>query len=163
NPRLPTLPRSPPPRLPPPQSPTSPSPPPNPEPTHLPPPPAHQPQDQPPPPTPHPKTKPPRPPNEPPNPAPEPHPRAHQPPPAAIKELSDKLSTGDRLPRRVAEQIESQTVGQGGSDRMRAVAIADSAARAYDSFRVYMCRVSSLAAGRAPQQYSVAWKQTAFV
>ena len=83
--------------------------------------------------------------------------------PQAIKELSEKLSSGDRLPRRVAEQIESQTVGQGGSDRMRAVAIADSAARTYDNFRVYMCRVASLVAGKAPQQFSVGWKQTAFV
>lgn len=82
--------------------------------------------------------------------------------PQAVKDLSEKLSKGDRLPRRVAEQIESQTVGQGGSDRMRAVAIADSAARPYEQFRIYMCRVASLIAGKQQGQYSVGWKQTAF-
>src|SRR5581483_11550674 len=62
-----------------------------------------------------------------------------------VRDVAVKLS-GERLPRRPAEQIEQQAVGSGGSDRLRAVVIADSAARARDAFRVYMLRLSTLIA-----------------
>src|SRR5581483_1864333 len=75
-----------------------------------------------------------------------------------VRDVAVKLS-GERLPRRPAEQIEQQAVGSGGSDRLRAVVIADSAARARDAFRVYMLRLSTLIA-RGPNQYALGWKQT---
>ena len=50
------------------------------------------------------------------------------------------------MPRRPAENFEQQTAGSGGSDRMRAVSIADSAHTARDAFRVYMLRLSTLIA-----------------
>jgi CRISPR-associated protein Csm5 len=77
----------------------------------------------------------------------------------AVKDLAEKL-TGDRLPRRPAENIESHTAGSGGSDRMRAVSISDSAGRSRDAFKIYLLRLSTLTAAKAPQQYTLGWKPT---
>jgi CRISPR-associated protein Csm5 len=71
--------------------------------------------------------------------------------PGAVREVGARL-TGERPPRRPAEQIEQQ------ADRMRAIAVTDSAPRARDAFRVYMLRLATLVA-KAPQQYALAWKQ----
>ncbi|HZL55668.1 MAG TPA: RAMP superfamily CRISPR-associated protein [Bryobacteraceae bacterium] len=79
--------------------------------------------------------------------------------PAALRELAEKLSAGERLPRHPAESMEAHTAGSGGSDRMRAVIIADSAHRARETFQIYMLRVSTLIA-RGPQQYALGWKQS---
>jgi CRISPR-associated protein Csm5 len=77
----------------------------------------------------------------------------------AIKDLGEKLA-GDRLPRRPAESIENQTAGSGGSDRMRAVSISDSAASSREAFKIYLLRLSTLTAAKAPQQYALGWKPT---
>ena len=61
------------------------------------------------------------------------------------------------MPRHPAEHLEQQTAGSGGSDRMRAVSIADSAHTPRDTFRVYMLRVSTLIA-RGPEAYALGWK-----
>jgi len=79
--------------------------------------------------------------------------------PAAIRELAEKLSTGERLPRRPAESMEQHTAGSGGSDRMRAISVGDSGNRSRDAFKVYMLRLSTLSA-RGPGQYSLGWKQS---
>ncbi len=79
--------------------------------------------------------------------------------PAAVKDLGEKL-TGERLPRKPAEALESQAAGSGGSDRLRAVAISDSGGSAYDAFKIYLLRLSTLTAAKAPQQYSLGWKPT---
>lgn len=78
--------------------------------------------------------------------------------PTAVHDLAAKLA-GERLPRRPAEELERQSVGSGGSDRLRAVSIADSAGSSRESFRVYLVRLSTLIA-RGPEQYSLGWKQT---
>ena len=78
--------------------------------------------------------------------------------PSAMKEVAAKL-TGERPSRRPAEHIESQAAGSGGSDRMRVIAVGDSAVRARDAFRVYMLRLATLTA-RGPQQYALGWKQS---
>jgi CRISPR-associated protein Csm5 len=78
--------------------------------------------------------------------------------PAAVHALAEKLA-GDRLPRRPAEDLERQTVGSGGSDRMRAVVVADSEALTRETFKVYLLRLSTLIA-KGPDQYSLGWKQT---
>jgi len=77
--------------------------------------------------------------------------------PGAIRDIANQL-TGERTPRHPAENFEQQTVGSGGSDRMRAVSITDSAHTARDAFRVYMLRLSTLIS-RGPEQYSLGWKQ----
>jgi len=77
--------------------------------------------------------------------------------PAAIRDIANQL-TGERTPRHPAEHFEQQTVGSGGSDRMRAVSITDSAPTARDAFHVYMLRLSTLVS-RGPEQYSLGWKQ----
>ena len=79
--------------------------------------------------------------------------------PGAIKDLGEKL-TGDRLPRRPAESLESQTAGSGGSDRMRAIAISDSAEGTHEPFKVYMLRLSTLNKAKEPNQYTLGWKPT---
>ncbi len=78
--------------------------------------------------------------------------------PAALRDLSTKL-TGDRPVRHPADHIEQQTAGSGGSDRMRAVSVADSAHVSRESYRVYMLRLATLVS-RGPQQYGLGWKQT---
>ncbi len=77
--------------------------------------------------------------------------------PSAIRDIANQM-TGDRAPRHPAEQFEQQTVGSGGSDRMRAVSITDSANTSRDAFRVFMLRSSTLVA-KGPDQYSLGWKQ----
>jgi CRISPR-associated protein Csm5 len=78
--------------------------------------------------------------------------------PNAMRDLANQL-TGERKPRRPADTFEQQTIGSGGSDRMRAVSITDSANAARDNFRVYMLRVSSLIA-KGADQYGLGWKQS---
>ena len=63
--------------------------------------------------------------------------------PAALRDIANQL-TGERVPRHPAEHFEQQTVGSGGSDRMRAVSITDSGSTPRDAFRVYMLRLSTL-------------------
>ena len=80
--------------------------------------------------------------------------------PSAIKEMAEKMAS-DKPPRRIAEQLEQQASGQGGSDRMRAVSVSDSGATKRDQYKVYMCRTSSLVP-KGPTQFSLGWKQTEF-
>lgn len=77
--------------------------------------------------------------------------------PGAIRDIANQL-TGDRAPRHLAGHFEQQTIGAGGSDRMRAVSIADSAHAPRDPFRVYMLKLSTLVA-KGPGQFSLGWKQ----
>ncbi|HVW87175.1 MAG TPA: RAMP superfamily CRISPR-associated protein, partial [Bryobacteraceae bacterium] len=78
--------------------------------------------------------------------------------PGVIRDIGAKL-TGERVPRRLAEPLEHQTAGSGGSDRLRAVSIGDSGPRGRDAFKVYLLRLSTLIT-RGPQQYALGWKQT---
>ena len=78
--------------------------------------------------------------------------------PAALEAVAAKL-TGERPTRRPAEQIEHQTAGSGGSDRLRVVSVADSAHGTREPYRIYMTRLATLVA-RGPQQYALGWKQT---
>jgi CRISPR-associated protein Csm5 len=78
--------------------------------------------------------------------------------PGALHELAERPA-GERGPRRPAEHLEQQTAGSGGSDRLRAVSIADSGHRSRETFQVYMLRVSTLVA-RGPEQYALGWKQS---
>jgi CRISPR-associated protein Csm5 len=64
---------------------------------------------------------------------------------------------GDRIPRRLAETVEEQAVGNAGVSRMRLVSVADSAAVGYSQFKVYLLRVSTLQARGG--SYTLGWKQ----
>jgi CRISPR-associated protein Csm5 len=77
--------------------------------------------------------------------------------PSAIREVAGKVA-GERPWRRPAEQIENQTAGSGGSDRLRVVSVADSDSGPRDAYRVYLLRLATLVA-RGPQQYALGWKQ----
>lgn len=78
--------------------------------------------------------------------------------PGALRDLTAKL-TGERLPRHPAEQLEQQTAGSRGSDRLRVFSIADSGPQKRDTFKVYLLRVSTLIA-RGPDQFALGWKQS---
>lgn len=77
--------------------------------------------------------------------------------PKAVHDLAEKLE-GERMPRRPAEDLERQTAGLGGSDRLRAVSVSDSAGQTRESFKVYLLRVATLIS-RGPNQFSLGWKQ----
>jgi CRISPR-associated protein Csm5 len=80
----------------------------------------------------------------------------------AIKAIADRPA-GDRPLRRPAEEIERQTVGSGGSDRMRVISVADSSHRSRETFKIYMMRLAALVpqtGPKAPAKYSLAWKGT---
>jgi len=77
--------------------------------------------------------------------------------PKAVHDLAEKLA-GERLPRHPAEELERQTTGLGGSDRMRAVSISDSGGHSRDAFKVYLLRVSTLIA-KGADQFALGWKQ----
>jgi len=76
----------------------------------------------------------------------------------ALKAMADRPA-GDRPLRRPAEEIERQTVGSGGSDRMRVISVADSGHGSRETFKIYMMRLATLIP-RGPSQYSLGWKGT---
>jgi CRISPR-associated protein Csm5 len=78
--------------------------------------------------------------------------------PTAVRDLAEKL-TGERLPRHPAEELERQTVGLGGSDRLRAVSIGDSGGHSRETFKVYLLRTSTLIA-KGANRYALGWKQS---
>jgi CRISPR-associated protein Csm5 len=81
--------------------------------------------------------------------------------PVAMRDVAAKL-TGERPSRRPAENVEQQTAGSGGSDRMRVISVADSAPKAREPFRVYMLRLATLVAQSAAQgerRLVLGWKQ----
>jgi CRISPR-associated protein Csm5 len=64
---------------------------------------------------------------------------------------------GDRMPRRLSEGPEEQALGHAGISRMRLVSVADSAPVTHAGFKVYLLRVSTLAARGG--SYALGWKQ----
>jgi CRISPR-associated protein Csm5 len=82
--------------------------------------------------------------------------------PEAIKAIAERPA-GDRPLRHPAEEIERQTVGSGGSDRMRVISVADSSHGSRETFKIFMLRLATLVPKgdpKAPSQYSLAWKGT---
>ncbi|MBI1789453.1 MAG: type III-A CRISPR-associated RAMP protein Csm5 [Acidobacteria bacterium] len=67
---------------------------------------------------------------------------------------------GERPPRRPAEGPEEQALGGASSNKMRALAVADSQPVATQTMKVYLLRVSTLLQARGPGEYSLAWKQS---
>ena len=67
-------------------------------------------------------------------------------------------SQGDRPPRRPAEFAEDQLLGSSGTNRLRWAGASDSQPISFDSFKIYLIRVSTLVS-KAPGQYALGWKQ----
>lgn len=63
----------------------------------------------------------------------------------------------ERPPRRPAEQQEERSLGGGGTNRMRALAVGDSKAVAAEAFRVFLVRTSTLVA-RGGGALELGWK-----
>jgi CRISPR-associated protein Csm5 len=76
---------------------------------------------------------------------------------STTREIAQRAK-GDRPPRRPAEFAEDNLLGSSGSSRMRWAGVADSGPVGYDSFKVYLVRVSTLMS-KTPGQYSLGWKQ----
>jgi CRISPR-associated protein Csm5 len=70
----------------------------------------------------------------------------------------DRLSQGDRLPRRPGELAEEQALGSGPFSFMRAVTVADSDPVSSGTLKLYLLRVSTLQA-RGAGRYELGWKQ----
>ncbi|MFN3323673.1 MAG: type III-A CRISPR-associated RAMP protein Csm5 [Bryobacteraceae bacterium] len=76
---------------------------------------------------------------------------------AALRDASERLK-GERIPRNLAQYPEQVAIGQGGADRMRALAVGDSAPVAIQSFKIYLLRVATLQSRQG--RYELGWKQT---
>jgi CRISPR-associated protein Csm5 len=76
----------------------------------------------------------------------------------AMKDLAAR-SQGERAPRRPAELSEDRLLGPPGTTRMKFVAAGDSNPVAWQSFKVYLLRVSTLIA-RGEGRFELGWKQS---
>ncbi|HWC95795.1 MAG TPA: type III-A CRISPR-associated RAMP protein Csm5 [Candidatus Sulfopaludibacter sp.] len=74
--------------------------------------------------------------------------------------LQDTLTRvkGERLPRRPAEQVEEQALGQGGSNKMKLIGAGDSNPVATSQFKIYLLRTSTLQPKGS--NFALGWKQT---
>jgi CRISPR-associated protein Csm5 len=77
---------------------------------------------------------------------------------SVLHDLAGSLRT-DRPSRHPTEPAEERLMGSGGSCRTRFFGAADSAPSDYSRFKIYLLRVSTLAA-RGREEYSLGWKQS---
>ncbi len=77
----------------------------------------------------------------------------------SVQEVAAKASSEGRLPRRPALPVEEAALGSGGADAMRLMSASDSGTIPENSFKIYLLRVSTLAA-RGPGKFELAWKQS---
>jgi CRISPR-associated protein Csm5 len=73
------------------------------------------------------------------------------------QEIAGRMQ-GDRIPRRLAEAPEEQLLGNAGSNRMRLIAVGDSAPVNTAVFKIYLLRVSTLLPRGG--SYTLGWKQS---
>jgi len=76
----------------------------------------------------------------------------------AVKDLAARAQ-GERTPRRPAEVSEDRLLGPPGTTRMKFVGLGDSNPVAWQSFKVYLLRVSTLIA-RGQDRFELGWKQS---
>lgn len=76
----------------------------------------------------------------------------------AIRDLASRTQ-GERAPRRPAEVSEDRLLGPAGTTRMKFVAAGDSNPVAWQSFKVYLLRVSTLIS-RGQDRFELGWKQS---
>jgi CRISPR-associated protein Csm5 len=75
----------------------------------------------------------------------------------SMRDLSDRLSSEDRLPRHPALRAEEAVLGGAGSSRMRRFAAGDSAAVTHAGMKVFLLRVSTLIP-KGGGKYELGWK-----
>ena len=75
----------------------------------------------------------------------------------ALRDIAARTQ-GDRLPRRPAEAAEDLVVGNGGTSRMRLIAVGDSAPINSAAFKIYLLRTATLQA--RPGGLALGWKQS---
>jgi CRISPR-associated protein Csm5 len=77
----------------------------------------------------------------------------------SMRDLSDRLSSEDRLPRLPALRAEEAVLGGAGSSRMRRFAAGDSAAVTHAGMKVFLLRVSTLIP-KGGGKYELGWKSS---
>ena len=75
----------------------------------------------------------------------------------ALRDIASRMQ-GERLPRRPAEAVEEQVVGNGGTSRMRLIGVGDSAPVNPAVFKIYLLRTATLQA--RPGGFALGWKQS---
>lgn len=75
----------------------------------------------------------------------------------SMRDLADRLTSEDRLPRHPALRAEEAVLGGSGSSRMKRFAAADSAPVTHAGMKVYLLRVSTLAP-KGAGKYELGWK-----
>jgi CRISPR-associated protein Csm5 len=76
-----------------------------------------------------------------------------------IEDVAAKANSEGRLPRRPANAVEEAALGNASSDPMKLISASDSDVVAVNSFKIYLLRVSTLAA-RGGGKFELAWKQS---
>jgi CRISPR-associated protein Csm5 len=74
-----------------------------------------------------------------------------------MRDLSERLTAEDRLPRHPAQKAEEGVLGGAGSSRMRRVAAGDSGPITHAGMKVYLLRVSTLVP-KGGGKYDLGWK-----
>jgi len=74
-----------------------------------------------------------------------------------FRDLSERLSAEERLPRHPAQRPEEAVLGGSGASRMRRFAAGDSGSVTYAGMKVYLLRVSTLIA-KGGGKYELGWK-----
>ncbi len=75
----------------------------------------------------------------------------------SMRDLSERLSSEERLPRQPALRAEEAVLGGSGSSRMKRFAAGDSAAVTHAGMKVYLLRVSTLLP-KGGGKYELGWK-----
>jgi len=76
---------------------------------------------------------------------------------ATLRDLAERLESLDRMPKNPAYKAEDAVLGGSGSNRMRRISVADSESVTPAAMKVYLLRVSTLAA-RGGGKLELAWK-----
>ncbi len=74
-----------------------------------------------------------------------------------MRDLSERLTSEDRLPRHPALRAEEAVLGGSGSSRMKRFSVGDSAPVTHSGMKVYLLRVSTLVA-KGGGKYELGWK-----
>ncbi|MBZ5620415.1 MAG: type III-A CRISPR-associated RAMP protein Csm5 [Acidobacteriia bacterium] len=75
-----------------------------------------------------------------------------------LQDVRARVESGERVPRRPAEIVEDQALGNAGSNRMRFVNAGDSTPIAASEFKVYLLRTSTLQPRGS--SFTLGWKQS---
>jgi CRISPR-associated protein Csm5 len=77
----------------------------------------------------------------------------------SLQDISARTTSEGRMPRRPAIAVEDAALGSAGADSMRLMSASDSNTIPENSFKIFLLRVSTLAA-RGAGKFELAWKQS---